>query len=223
MSIQDLYDGQTVAPPLWLGSGAPRVGSAAGWAPDLIVLMALGMARRGEVTAQDLAAALETLDLPALPCADVVWHLVQGLVRSGGLRPAVPQQGDSGYVPGPLAERLLLRAMTAPLEGAGGVLRTVVRVRMAFLDLLSPADRIRALERMLLALEVAAEGVSSGFEDRWGGVWGNRWILQDLAAASDTIQQVRGLLDEARVNVQRRGVPDVASDTVSSPLFYAAE
>lgn len=225
MPPQDLYDGQAVFPLPWPMARAGRGGLSAapggGWGPDLTVLMALGMAHRRPLTQPDLMLALESLDLPTLPCADVVWGLMRGLVRSDGLRLA---PADT-LVPGAQALRQLTRGMTASLDGGGGLLRGMIRVRMAFLDLLAPADRIRALERMLLALEVSAEGVSSGFEESWSGSWGNRWILRDLAAATDDIRQLRSLLDEARAAERRSEAspgPGGASQPASA-LLYAAE
>ncbi|GAB3122105.1 hypothetical protein [Novispirillum itersonii] len=227
MPIQDLYDGQAAFPLPWPMARAGRGGLSAavggGWGPELTVLMALGMAHRRPLTQQDLMLALESLDLPTVPCADVVWGLLRGLIRSEALRPD-PGAGDA-LIPGAQAMRQLTRGMAAPLEGGGGILRAVIRARMAFLDLLAPADRVRALERMLLALEVSAEGVSSGFEESWSGSWGNRWILRDLAAATDDIRQLRSLLDEARAAERRSEAspgPAGASQPASA-LLYAAE
>lgn len=219
MPIRDLYDGQSVFQLPWQGAFPDGGGvGTAGWGPGLTVLMALGMAHRRPLTQQELLLALESLDLPTLPCADVTWGLVRGLVRSGGLR---MQDGET-LIPGEEAGRLLIRSMMAPLDESAGILRAMVRVRMAFLDLLTPADRVRVLERVLLALEVAAEGISSGFEERWSGTWGSRWILRDLAAATDDIRQVRGLLDEARA-ADRLGHASARVSLPSTDLLYAAE
>lgn len=232
MPHQDFYDRQALfslpSPPVWSGQRG-AAGTSAGWGPDLTVLMAMGMAHRRPLTRQDLAAALDSLDLPTLPCTDVVCGLLRGLVRSDALRVEDGGSLVAGFsverlTPGGQALPQLTRAMTAPLEG-GAVVRMMIRVRMAFLDLLAPVDRVRALERMLLALEVSAEGVSGGFEEDWSGPWGNRWILRDLAAATDDIRQLRSLLDEARA-VERCAAPPSLPDRMAGPssgLLYAAE
>lgn len=232
MPHQDFYSKQALfslsSPMAWTGQTG-TAGTTAGWGPDLTVLLALGMAHRRPLTRQDLAVALDSLDLPTLPCTDVVCGLLRGLVRSGALRvqdggPLAAGSSAESLAPGAQALAQLTRAMTAPLEG-GAVVRVMIRVRMAFLDLLAPVDRVRALERMLLALEVSAEGVSGGFEEDWSGPWGNRWILRDLAAATDDIRQLRSLLDEARTAERRAAIPSLPERTAVPPsgLLYAAE
>lgn len=187
------YPGEAVAGFEDYRGSVPRSGDRIG---DTVVLLALGMAHRRSVTFAELVSALLDLDLPVLPCTDVVRHIVQRLVTVGALQGDL----DTGAGVTDAGRRELTRILTArPDAGAG--LRTALRLRMAFLDLLTAERRCLALEQVLLALEVAAEGLTAGFEDEWGGSWGGRWILRDLTSSADDIRTVRALLDDARAEL----------------------
>lgn len=167
---------------------------------DILWLLALGAAWRGQqdgtpVTGEQLLRAVRSPHWTVQPCSEVVVACLEEMLRCDCLI-GDPCRGLTITDLGKSTFGRLMAEPAASLRNGSG--RLAVRVRLAFLDLLTGDARRTALDALIQAAETDLSDLSQGLDGQWAGPFGGSWAIRDMATANhdlNALGHLRALLD----------------------------
>lgn len=161
-------------------------------ARDLIWIAALGIASRRDLPADQLPGHLTTLTGGGFrPAAEVVDICLEEMVAGGHLLSTV--QGRLRTAP--TGRQTLTHLLTMP--AGGGMSDTARRIKLAFLDLVGPGERLDILEALIQELETAAKALSAPSWSTGRGCYGIAWQAHEMGKLDADLKFLRLLSADA--------------------------
>lgn len=167
---------------------------------EAVRLAALGILEGGPRSYAELASEVRRFTGSIVgPSLDLMGPSIE-LLKVEGLIEAVPGMDADAVRLAPAGRDELRRLLTAPPRGPfGGLNRLVVALKMRFLHLLEPSQRMEQIE-LLVELGVAELARLADLNRRHAGEPGYLvpWLERDLAEAEARVAWLRQLLQRAQ-------------------------
>jgi len=145
---------------------------------DRVWIITLGVAARQHLTVDAACNAVwEIADFKWTPTRDFLVSCIQDMVRNGGLA-LVGETGGGDLLATTLKGRKTLRhLLAAPLDGTGGMANQfAISLKLAFLDLLPPADRPVLVDALISVHERDLNRRKADLRLLWVGPHGREWL-----------------------------------------------